>query len=118
MPAMSIWTDVPAVNSQATERIGYPTQKPNALLERIISASCPPGGLVLDCFNGSGTTSEAAERLGRRFIGIDNGKYAIHLARKRLIQLHGQPRPSEKAQYEYPECDTCGNIERKTKKQK
>ena len=67
---------------------------------RSSSASSPPpvrlDGLVLDCFLGSGTTVEAAERLGRRWIGIDNGKYAIHLARKRLIQLHGQPRPPEK----------------------
>lgn len=118
MPLMSIWSDLPPVNSQAVERLGYPTQKPVALLERIISASCPPGGLVLDCFNGSGTTTEAAERLGRRWIGIDNGKYAIHLARKRLIHLHGKPKPPEKPEYEYPECGTCKNIERKEKRQR
>lgn len=112
----SIWSDIPTVNSQAAERLGYPTQKPVALLERIISASCPPNGLVLDCFAGSGTTAEAAERLGRRWIGIDNGKYAVHLARKRLIQLHGQPRPAEKAQYDYVECEHCSNIARKEKK--
>jgi len=111
----SIWTDI-SLNAQGLERLGYPTQKPVALLERIISASCPPGGLVLDCFMGSGTTCEAAERLGRRWIGIDAGKYATHLARKRLIQLHGQPRDPEKPQYDYKECDTCGNIERKPKK--
>jgi adenine specific DNA methylase Mod len=118
VPVQSIWTDIGPVNSQAAERSGYPTQKPSALLERIISASCPPGGLVLDCFMGSGTTCEAAERLGRRWIGIDNGKYAIHLARKRLIQLHGQPRPPETSQAEYVECEHCHNIERKEKKQK
>jgi len=118
MPLQSIWADISPVNSQAVDRLGYPTQKPTALLERIISASCPPGGLVLDCFMGSGTTAEAAERLGRRWIGIDNGKYAIHLARKRLIQLHGQPRPPEKAQHDYVECDKCKNIERKEKPQK
>jgi adenine-specific DNA-methyltransferase len=118
IPLQDMWTDVSSVNSQAIEDLGYPTQKPVALLDRIISASCPPGGLVLDCFNGSGTTTEAAERLGRRWIGIDNGKYAIHLARKRLIQLHGQPRPPEKPQYEYPECKECGNIERKERRQK
>jgi len=114
----SIWTDVAAVNSQAAERLGYPTQKPVALLERIISASCPPGGLVLDCFLGSGTTAEAAERLGRRWIGIDNGKFAIHLTRKRLIQLHGQPRTPEKPVYDYVECEHCKNIERKQKPQR
>lgn len=98
--------------------MGYPTQKPVALLERVISASCPPGGLVLDCFVGSGTTCEAAERLGRRWIGIDNGKYAIHLARKRLIQLHGQQRPPEKPVHDYVECKHCRNIERKEKPQR
>jgi DNA modification methylase len=118
MPLQSIWTDVSPVNSQAVERVGYPTQKPLELIKRLITASCPPGGLVLDCFMGSGTTCEAAERLGRRWIGIDNGKYAIHLARKRLIQLHGQPRPLEKPQADYVECDKCHNIERKEKKQK
>ncbi len=116
-PLSNLWSDIPPVNSQAAERLGYPTQKPVALIERIISASCPPGGLVLDCFVGSGTTAEAAERLGRRWIGIDNGKFGIHLARKRLIQLHGKPRPPEKAKYEYPECKDCGNIERKEKRQ-
>lgn len=116
IPIQSIWSDIGPVNSQAGQRLGYPTQKPVALLERIISASCPPGGLVLDCFMGSGTTCEAAERLGRRWIGIDAGKYATHLARKRLILLHGQPRTPDKPQYDYNECDTCRNIERKPKK--
>ena len=118
MPLQSIWNDVPPVNSQAADRLGYPTQKPVALLERIVTASCPPGGLVLDCFLGSGTTAEAAERLGRRWIGIDNGKYAVHLARKRLIQLHGQPRPPETPQHDYVECDMCKNVERKEKPQR
>lgn len=117
-PLTNLWDDIPPVNSQAAERLGYPTQKPVALLERIISASCPPGGLVLDCFMGSGTTAEAAERLGRRWIGIDNGKYAVHLARKRLISLHQQPRPPEREQYDYVECETCKNVERKPKRQK
>ncbi|WP_426745956.1 site-specific DNA-methyltransferase [Myxococcus faecalis] len=118
MPLSSVWSDIPPVNSQARERLGYPTQKPVGLIERIITASCPPGGLILDCFMGSGTTAEAAERLGRRWIGIDNGKYAIHLARKRLIQLQGQPRSPEKPSYDYVECKTCKNIERKSKPQR
>lgn len=96
----------------------YPTQKPVALVERIIRASCPPGGIVVDCFVGSGTSAEAAERLGRRWVGIDNSKYAIHLARKRLIHLHGQSRPPENPQASYVECDKCHNIERKEKPQK
>jgi hypothetical protein len=113
-----IWVDIPPINSQASERLGYPTQKPVRLLERIVASSCPPNGLVLDCFLGSGTTAEAAERLGRRWIGIDNGKYAIHLARKRLIQLHGQPRQPETPRYDYIECKHCGNVERKEKPQR
>jgi adenine-specific DNA-methyltransferase len=112
-----VWTDLNPINSQAREALGYPTQKPVALMERIIGLSCPPGGLVLDCFLGSGTTAEAAERLGRRWIGIDNGKYAVHLARKRLIQLHGQPRLAEKI-HEFVECKACKSIERKDKPQR
>lgn len=117
-PVSDIWMDISKIHNQSMELLGYPTQKPVALLDRIISASCPPGGLVLDCFMGSGTTAEAAERLGRRWIGIDNSKYAIHLARKRLIQLHGQQRPPEKPQYDYVECEHCKNIERKEKSQR
>lgn len=113
-----VWTDIDRLNQAAHDRFGFPTQKPAALLERIVRSSCSPGGLVLDCFMGSGTTIEAAERLGRRWIGIDNGKYAIHLARKRLIQLHGQMRPPEKPIYDYVECKHCKNIERKEKPQR
>lgn len=113
-----IWTDVNKIHNQSSEQLGYPTQKPVALLERIISASSPPGGMVLDCFMGSGTTVEAAERLGRRWIGVDNGKYAVHLARKRLIQLQGQPKPADKPSYDYVECKHCKNIERKERPQK
>ena len=118
MPLTSIWSDIQFVDSWSSETSGYPTQKPLKLVQRIISASSPPGGLVLDCFLGSGTTSEAAERLGRRWIGVDNGKYAIHLARKRLIQLHGQVKPPELPQYDYVECDKCKSIERKERPQK
>jgi adenine-specific DNA-methyltransferase len=116
-PVQDVWSDI-GLAPTSSERVGYPTQKPQALLERIISASCPPAGLVLDCFLGSGTTAEASERLGRRWIGIDNGKYAIHLSRKRLIQLHGQPRPPEKAQHSYVECEKCKSIDRKEKPQR
>ena len=63
--------DIPPINSQAKERLGYPTQKPVALLERIIQASSNPGDVVLDPFCGCGTTIDAAEKLGRKWIGID-----------------------------------------------
>lgn len=70
-----------------TENLRYPTQKPETLLERIISASSNEGDLVLDCFAGSGTTLAVAERLGRRWIGCDLGRFAIHTARKRLLAI-------------------------------
>ena len=70
-----------------TQYVGYGTQKPETMLERIISASSEPGSLVLDFFCGSGTTCAVAERLGRKWIGVDLGRYAIHTTRKRLIQV-------------------------------
>ncbi len=80
----TVWTDIPPVNSQARERLGYPTQKPAALLERIIAASSKEGDLVLDPFCGCGTTLHAAAKLNRRWIGIDVTHLAINLIRKRL----------------------------------
>jgi len=79
-----IWTDISPVGSSANERTGYPTQKPVALLERIIKASSNPGDVVLDPFCGSGTTLVAAQKLGRKWIGIDANKRACELARERL----------------------------------
>lgn len=83
----SIWDDIPPVNPVSKELLGYATQKPEALLERIIHAACPPNGLVADFFCGSGTTLAAAEKMGRRWIGADLGRFAIHTARKRLIGI-------------------------------
>jgi len=88
-PMEDIWTDIPPVNSMATERINYPTQKPEALLERIINASSKEGDLVADFFCGSGTTAAVAEKLGRRWITSDLGRYAIHTARKRFLEIEG-----------------------------
>jgi DNA modification methylase len=118
IPLQDVWSDIFPINPMALEDLGYPTQKPVSLLDRVIKMASPPGGLVLDCFIGSGTTAEAAERLGRCWIGIDNGKYAIHLARKRLIQLHGQPRQPEKPVYDFVECKHCKTVERKDKPQR
>lgn len=83
------WDDIPPVNSQAVERLGYQTQKPEALLERLIKASSNEGDLILDCFCGSGTTIAVAERLGRRWISCDLGRFSIHTTRKRLLQMEG-----------------------------
>lgn len=76
--------DIPSLNNQAHERTGYPTQKPVALLTRIIESSCPPDGLVADFFAGSGTTAAAAEATGRRWIAVDAGSAAIDMSSARL----------------------------------
>ncbi|RFU13452.1 site-specific DNA-methyltransferase [Rhodobacteraceae bacterium W635] len=80
----NIWDDIGPLSSQAQERLGYPTQKPVALLERIVAASSNPGDVVLDPFCGCGTTVHAAEKLGRNWIGIDVTHLAIGLIEKRL----------------------------------
>lgn len=84
----SLWADIAAIGSQAQERLGYPTQKPIALLERIIKASSREGDVVLDPFCGCGTTIEAAERLKREWIGIDITHYAVTLIETRLRKAH------------------------------
>src|SRR5260370_31548427 len=81
-----IW-EIPIINPVANERLNYPTQKPEALLERIINASSNEGDLVLDCFCGSGTTAAVAEKLSRKWIGCDLGRFAIHTTRKRLLSI-------------------------------
>lgn len=85
------WWEIPFINSQAKERIDYATQKPEALLERIIKASSNEGDLVCDFFGGSGTTAAVAEKLGRRWITCDIGKPASLIMRKRLIDQEVKP---------------------------
>jgi len=95
-----VWIDIDRINQSARERLGYPTQKPVALLERIIAASSNPGDVVLDPFCGCGTTVHAAEKLGRAWIGIDVTHLAIALIERRLrtafpgiaFETHGVPR--------------------------
>jgi len=88
-PITTIWTDIPFINSQAQERLGYPTQKPLALLERIINASSNPGDIVLDPFCGCGTAVAAAQKLGRSWIGIDITHLSIALQKYRLKDMFG-----------------------------
>ena len=83
--ADNIWDDIPGMGIVSAEFVGYPTQKPEALIERILQASSNEGDLVADFFVGSGTTAAVAERLGRKWIATDLGKFAIHTTRKRLI---------------------------------
>jgi site-specific DNA-methyltransferase (adenine-specific)/adenine-specific DNA-methyltransferase len=87
VPIQSLWDDFGGLSSQALERLGYPTQKPEALLEQVVKASSNEGDLVADFFCGSGTTAAAAEKLGRKWIATDLGKFGIHTTRKRLIQV-------------------------------
>ncbi|MEQ8283803.1 MAG: DNA methyltransferase [Parvibaculum sp.] len=99
-PVDDIWSDVAPVQAQAQERLGYPTQKPLSLLERIINASSNEGDVVLDPFCGCGTTVHAAQKLDRQWIGIDVTHLAISLIQKRLrdafgpipIEVHGVPK--------------------------
>ena len=89
VPAADIWEDIKPIQAQAQERLGYPTQKPEGLLARIIQTSCPDDGLVLDPFCGCGTAVAVAERLGRRWIGIDITHLAISLMKSRLRDTFG-----------------------------
>ena len=88
VPLGDLWSDKRLIlGSASSERTGYPTQKPEALLERIINASSKSGDLVLDCFAGSGTTAAVAERLGRRWVAVDIGRFAVQTTRKRLLDI-------------------------------
>ena len=93
MPGVSLqdmWTDISSISSQAAERLGYPTQKPEALLERIINASTNPGDVVLDAYCGCGTTVAVAERLRRNWIGVDITYQSIALILRRLTDSYGK----------------------------
>ncbi len=96
VPVQDIWDDINSINSQAKEAEGYATQKPEALLERIIKSSSHVGDLVADFFCGSGTTAAVAEKLGRKWIATDLGKFGIHTTRKRLIGVQRQQKAVEK----------------------
>ena len=100
IPCQALWDDIAPVNSQAQERLGYPTQKPLALLERIVQASSNEGDIVLDPFCGCGTAVHAAQKLNRKWIGIDITHLAISLIEKRMkdafpgisFDVHGVPK--------------------------
>ena len=89
LPINDVWSDLPPVNSQAKERTGYPTQKPLALLERIILASSDPGDMVLDPFCGCATALVAADRLQREWAGVDLSPLAIKLVDDRVAEDRG-----------------------------
>jgi hypothetical protein len=89
VPLQDLWNDIPPIGAQAAERLGYPTQKPLQLLERIIRSSTNEGDVVLDPFCGCGTAVDAAQRLGRRWIGIDITHLAVNLIKNRLLTAYG-----------------------------
>lgn len=102
-PIGNFWNDISLINSQAAERVGYPTQKPVHLIERIIEIATESGDLVLDCFMGSGTAQVAAQNKGRKFIGADINMSAIQTTTKRLISSLEKPdllREEQKAGFE------------------
>ena len=88
-----VW-QVPALNPMAVERLDYPTQKPEALIEKIIKASSNEGDIVADFFCGSGTTLAVAEKLGRKWIGSDLGKFSVHTTRKRIMDVQRELKSS------------------------
>jgi hypothetical protein len=110
-PVQSIWLDVAVVNSQAEERVDYATQKPESLLRRIVEASSNANDLVADFFCGSGTTLAVAEKLGRKWIGCDLGRFAVHTARKRLIGVQRELKAAGKP-YRSFEILNLGKYER------
>ncbi len=96
VPLGDNWSDIPYLAGGAKEAVGYKTQKPEKLLERIVLASSKPGDLVADFFCGSGTTLAVAEKLGRKWIGADLGRFAIHTSRKRLIGVQREMKTAGK----------------------
>ena len=107
----SLWDDIYPVNSQAKEKVDYPTQKPESLLERIIKTSSNENDIIADFFVGSGTTLAIAEKIGRKWIGADLGKFSIHTTRKRLIAVQRQMKKEGK-DYRAFEILNLGKYER------
>ncbi len=109
--ASDVWTDIPSYQPRPSEKTGYNTQKPDDLVARVIAASSNKGDLVADFFGGSGTTAAVAERLGRRWISCDLGKFAIHTTRKRMIGVQRELK-AEGKDYRAFEILNLGKYER------
>lgn len=110
-PVEDIWEDIPPINSQSSERVDYPTQKPETLLNRIINGSSNEGDIIADFFCGSGTTVAVAEKLDRKWITTDLGKFAIHTTRKRMIGVQRELKAAGK-DYRAFEILNLGKYER------
>ena len=115
-PVQSIWTNITNIQASSKERVDYQTQKPTALLERIIKASSNENSIVIDFFGGSGTTAAVSEKLKRRWITTDIGKPAVMVMRKRFIDQNAKPflyqsiGGYQKEQFESSEYKTVGNL--------
>lgn len=110
-PISNLWDDIGQLASQSNERLDYPTQKPEALIERILSTASNKGDIVCDFFVGSGTTASIAEKMGRKWICSDLGKFSIHTARKRLIGVQRELKKEDK-NYRAFEVLNLGKYER------
>ena len=110
-PIENVWDDINMINAMGSERLGYDTQKPEALIDRIIKASSNEGDVIADFFCGSGTTLAVAEKLGRKWIGADLGKFAIHTTRKRMISVQRELKEAGK-DYRAFEILNLGKYER------
>ncbi len=106
----SVWTDI-LPSKTGAELVGYPTQKPEALLKRVLEASSKPGDLIADFFVGSGTTAAVAEKLGRKWICTDLGKFAVHTTRKRMVQVQRELKAADEP-YRAFEILNLGKYER------
>jgi DNA modification methylase len=111
IPLDDIWSDISFINSMSDERVSYPTQKPEKLIERIINLSSNEDDIIADFFCGSGTTAAVAEKLGRKWIATDIGKFAIHTTRKRLLGVQRELKKSGKP-YRAFEVLNLGKYER------
>ncbi|MDR0571304.1 MAG: site-specific DNA-methyltransferase [Rickettsiales bacterium] len=107
----NLWTDISTLKGKNSEILGYPTQKPEALIDRIITLSSNEGDIVADFFCGSGTTAAVAEKLGRKWIATDLGKFAIHTTRKRLLGVQRELKKANKP-YRSFEVLNLGKYER------
>ena len=111
VPLQDIWDDVGAMHNLSDERLAYPTQKPESFLQRLIATSSNEGDLIADFFCGSGTTAAVAEKLGRKWIVSDLGKFAVHTTRKRMIGVQRQLKKESK-DYRAFEILNLGKYER------
>ena len=105
-----VWDDVSSLTNTSHERLNYPTQKPELLIEKIVEASSNEGDLVLDCFAGAGTTAAVAEKLGRRWISCDFGKHSIYTMQKRILNIAESNKLGNQKNDDEIRCEKCNSV--------